>query len=298
MGRAGIHRLTRQAARWSVAVAMASAVSLAAVGAGVGTAAPASAATAPICASAQHPRAAATMSASIAATLAGRPHSVVGLAALDPAFGVGCSLRATAHFYAASVVKVTILSALLLKTGGRLTGAQQNLASAMITQSNNSAATTLFDEVGMTSMQYFLNRAGMHQTILSSAWGLTQITPEDELTQLRVLAAPGTLLSNSARAYVLGLMAKVTASQRWGVSFDAPANVTVHIKNGWLPYPFSSDWRINSLGVFIGTNINYQVAILTAPAADGQSESYGIATVQAVAGIINRNLAGLYAIFR
>jgi len=39
------------------------------------------------------------------------------------------------------------------------------------------------------------------------------------------------------------------------------------------------------------------MAVLSGPRAGSQSESYGIQTVQGVAGIVNRNLAGLYAIF-
>jgi hypothetical protein len=269
------------------------------LGAGAVITAPASAATTPICVSARHPRAAANMSANIAKSLAGRPHSVVGLAAWDPALGVSCAVRPKSHFYAASVMKVTILSALLLKIGGvgHLTTKQRSLAYAMITQSSNSAATTLWNEVGMASMQNFLNKAGMTSTVLSTAWGLTRITPYNELTLLHMLSVPGKVLGPYAQAYVLTLMAEVIPSQRWGVSAGAPSNVTVHIKDGWLPYPGTSDWIINSIGVFTGKNINYQMAVLNAPASGGQSESYGIQTVQAVAGIINKNLAGLYALF-
>lgn len=297
MGRNGGIRVSGLAVRRRVAAALASAVAMASVGAVA--AGPAAAATTPICVSAQHPRAAATMSANIATTLSARPHSFVAIAATDSAFGVSCALRPATHFYAASVVKVTILCALLLKIGGvgHLTTTQRNLAYAMITQSSNSAATTLWNQVGMASMQNFLNRAGMSNTVLSSAWGLTRITAHDELTLLRLLSYPGTVLGPYARAYVLSLMAQVISSQRWGVSAGVGPGVTVHIKNGWLPYPYSYDWYINSIGVFTGTNINYQMVVLTAPAAGGQSESYGIQTVQGVAGIINRNLAGLYAIF-
>src|SRR5215472_1578928 len=159
----------------------------ASIGVAVAGTVPAAAATAPICVSNVHPLAAARMSANIATTLAQRPHSVVGIAASDPALGVTCSLNPTAHFYSASVIKVTILSALLYKIGGvgQLTTAQRNLAYSMITRSSNGAATTLCDEVGMGAMRNFINRAGMYDTVLSSAWGLTRITPQDELTQLR-----------------------------------------------------------------------------------------------------------------
>src|SRR5271165_3036902 len=118
------------------------AASVALLTAAVPAAATAAAAKAtPICTSAKHPYIAAKISAGISAALAGRPGSFVGLDAVDGADGLSCQLHATDHFYAASVVKVTILSALLLKVGGpsHLTAAQRSLAVQMITQSSNSA---------------------------------------------------------------------------------------------------------------------------------------------------------------
>jgi beta-lactamase class A len=247
-----------------------------------------------ICTSAKRPKLAARISKGITAALAGRTESVVGLTAADTAAGLTCGFHRKLHFYAASVIKVTILSALLLKVHGPsgLTRAQRNLAYLMITQSDNAAATALWNYVGMTDMQAFLNRAGMGHTILSDAWGLTQITAQDELTLLNVLTTKGKVLGKHSRRYVLWLMSKVIPSERWGVSAGAPADVTVHLKNGWLPYPQADDWHINSIGAFTGTNIAYQIVVLTGPAAGGQSESYGIQTVQAVAQVINSDLAG------
>lgn len=249
-----------------------------------------------ICTSAKHPRIAGRISGGIAAALRRRPGSFVGLAASDAAEGLTCTFHQWRHFYAASVIKVTILSALLHKKGGpsHLTQAQRNLAYLMITQSSNSAATTLWKQVGISNVQHFLDAAGMRTTVLNNAWGLTLLTPHDELTLLQLLTHRGTVLSDSSRHYVLDLMAKVTPSQRWGVSAGAPSNVTVHIKNGWLPFPRTIDWRINSIGAFTGKGITYQIAILTGPPGGaGQGESYGIQTVEAIAGVINRNLAGV-----
>jgi beta-lactamase class A len=247
-----------------------------------------------ICISAKHPKLAAKISSGIKAALAGRTDSAVGLTADDPAEDLSCAFHRTWHFYAASAIKVTILSALLRKVHGprRLTRAQRNLAYLMITQSNNNAATALWNDVGMTDMQAFLNRAGMRHTILSDAWGLTQITAQDELTLLRVLTTSNKVLSKASRQYAMRLMAEVIQSERWGVSAGAPSNVTVHIKNGWLPYPKAIDWHINSIGAFTGKHISYQIVVLTGPAtAAGQGESYGIQTVQLVADVINRMLA-------
>jgi beta-lactamase class A len=247
-----------------------------------------------ICTSAKHPQLAAKISSGIKAALAGRNDSAVGLTADDPAEDLSCAFHRTWHFYAASVIKVTILSALLRKVGGPggLTKTQRHLAYLMITQSDNNAATALWNDVGMTDMQAFLNSAGMKHTILSDAWGLTQITAQDELTLLRVLTKHNKVLSKSSRQYVLRLMAEVIPSERWGVSAGAPSDVTVHIKNGWLPYPKGIDWHINSIGAFTGKHISYQIVVLTGPAtAAGQGESYGIETVQLAADVINRILA-------
>jgi beta-lactamase class A len=253
-----------------------------------------------ICTSAKHARLAARISKNVTAQLARRPGSTVGMTVADESLGLTCSFHANEHFIAASVIKVTILSALLLKEGGRshLTAAQQSLAWNMITESDDDAATALWDEVGIPSMQAFLTKAGMRHTVLSVAWGLTELTAHDEMTLLHVLTTPGKILSKNSRTYVLRLMASVIPSQRWGVSAGAPSNVTVHIKNGWLPYPdaklSSSDWHINSIGAFTGKNIGYQIVVLTAPSSASdpeQTEGYGITTIQDAAGVVNRQLA-------
>ncbi len=75
-------------------------------------------AAASICTSAKHPKLAAKISGGIKAALAGRQDSVVGLTADDPAEDLSCAFHRTWHFYAASVIKVTILSALLRKIHG------------------------------------------------------------------------------------------------------------------------------------------------------------------------------------
>jgi hypothetical protein len=287
----GIRR--RPVTMLTAATSVALIAAAAAVPATATAASAAAAKAAPICTSAKHPFIAAKISAGISAAIAARPGSFVGLDAADAADGLSCQLHETDHFYAASVIKVTILSALLMKVGGpsHLTPAQRNLAFQMITQSSNSAAQTLWEEEGISAVQNFLNKAGMSETVLNNAWGLTRITPHDELRLMQVLT-DSTVLNSASRAYVLKLMSEVIASERWGVSESASASVTVHIKNGWLPYPGAADWNINSIGAFTGNNILYQMAILTAPpSGQGQSEGYGIETIEAAAAVFNKDLA-------
>jgi beta-lactamase class A len=265
-------------------------------GLGLAAAPPASAqaAAAPAsCNSAAHPELAARMSADIAVALRGR-RSTVGLAAADPGAGLSCHVNAGGHFDAASAIKVTILAALLLKRGGagHLTAAQRSLAHAMITQSSNSAADALWAQVGISGMQHFLDRAGMTHTVLNAAWGLSGLTAADELTLLRLLTSPGPVLTPASRSYVLSLMAEVIASERWGTPAGIGAGITVHVKNGWLPYPTGRDWHINSLGAFAGPGTAYQMAILT---SGNPSMDYGIDTIQGAARVINVDIAQFVA---
>jgi Beta-lactamase enzyme family len=285
----------RGAARWLVVVVTCGTV--AATGAGLISTASAARAqetglaarASRICTSAKHPKIAARLSREIIDALRGRD-SAVGLTVADAKLDLTCKLHQRRHFDAASVIKVTIISALLLKVGGfrHLTRSQRSLAWRMITRSDNAAATALWNQVGLRGMQRFLDRARMRQTRLSPAWGLCQLTAHDELTLLKLLSHRGKVLSTASRRYVLSLMVHVIPPQRWGVSAGAPSDVTVHIKNGWLPYPDSADWHINSIGAFTGRGIRYQIAALT---SGDPSMAYGIETIQRAARVINEHLA-------
>ncbi|HXW86960.1 MAG TPA: serine hydrolase [Streptosporangiaceae bacterium] len=274
-------------------VAAAGAVTALVLGAGPSQAAAgraAAAASSAICKSATRPKLAARISRGILAALASRD-SVVGLTVSDPRYDLTCALHEDEHFDSASAIKATIISALLYKVGGpsHMTKAQHALAWLMITQSDNDAATALWDEVGITWLQKFVTAAGMRQTVLDNdAWGLSQLTAHDEMILLGVLVSKGTVLSGASRSYVLWLMSNVISSQRWGVSAGAPAGVTVSLKNGWLPYPVSDDWHVNSIGAFRGDDILYRIVVLTSGNA---TMAYGVDTIQAAARVINTDIA-------
>ena len=94
------------------------------------------------------------------------------------------------------------------------------------------------------------------------------------------------MLDTSARDYALSLMAHVIPAQRWGVPAGAPARLTVHVKNGWLPLA-THGWRIHSIGGFTGRGGGYSIVVLT---QDNPTMAYGIATIEAIAEVINRDL--------
>jgi beta-lactamase class A len=232
---------------------------------------------------------AAKLSADIQGALRGRDgnHAVT---VYDAVNGVSCYTGSTAHFDSASIVKTIILGALLRwhqETGKPLSAWEKDQATLMITESDNDAATALWNEVGLARLQQFLDLAKMNETELGRGgyWGLTQVTAHDEMLLLELLALPNSVLTSSSRSYELGLMAKVIPSQRWGTPAGAPGGVTVHVKNGWLPD--DSGWHVNSLGVFTGKNKNYLMAVLT---DDNPSEQYGIDTIENVARLVHQDL--------
>ncbi|MDX6337661.1 MAG: hypothetical protein QOG05_5001 [Streptosporangiaceae bacterium] len=250
------------------------------------------------CRSAAHPRLAARLARGIHAALSGRS-STVALRVYDKTEDLNCWLNSTTHFDSASVVKVTILGTLLREAETQrrhLTASEVRLARLMITQSDNNAASALWAHVGRGRLQYFLGRAGMNQTQLGPGgyWGLTQITAHDELLLLQLLQYPNTVLNAASRTFALNLMAQVIPSQRWGVPAGAPADMTVHVKNGWLPLA-THGWRIHSIGCFTGHHRGYSIVVLT---EDNPTMAYGVTTIQQAAQVIHRQLNPTATTFR
>ena len=196
----------------------------------------------------------------------------------------------------ASVVKLDVLETLLAErarsTG--LSASDRSLTQAMMEDSDNTAATSLWYEVGGGArIGSFNTQAGLTQTAPSSCvvcpgfswpgWGLSTTTPADQLALLKELIRPSPLISDAARDYALSLMENVSADQRWGVSSGVPAQVTVALKNGWLPLEgTNSDWQINSVGWLSGDGRNYLMAVLT---TGNPTEQYGIDTINQLAAM-------------
>ena len=242
------------------------------------------------CQSHSHSALAVRLARDIQAAQRGRV-SAVAVRVDDPGKDLGCWLHGAWHFDSASVVKVTILGALLRKALDQhryLTDTEAAWASAMITRSDNDAASALWAELGHAYIQHFLNLADMKQTALGPGgyWGLTQITAHDEARLLRLLLSKNPVLDPASRTYALRLMAQVIPAQRWGVPAGAPDRLTVHVKNGWLPLP-AHGWRVHSIGCFTSRQGSYSIVVLT---QDNPSMAYGIRTIEAIATVIHRDL--------
>ncbi|MGV9339683.1 serine hydrolase [Streptomyces sp. NPDC003688] len=250
---------------------------------------PASAASAVSCTSAKAGLAD-RLTKDITAALAKRKGSVA-LGVYDRSTGTTCTLRATSAYDSASTVKVTVLATLLWdakKHNRYLTSTESTLAKAMITQSDNTATSKLWKQLGLTRIKGFLAAAGMTKTTpgANGYWGLTQINVTDEQKLLKLVTAKNTVLSDSSRAYILKLMGQVVSSQRWGTPAGAPSTVAVHVKNGWLQRA-THGWRVHSLGTFNGAGHDYMITVLT---QDNSTMDYGVTTIQTVAKAIHKDL--------
>jgi len=203
----------------------------------------------------------------------------------------------------ASVVKLDVLETLLAERGRSgidLSAGDRTLAEQMIEDSDNDAATSLWDEVGGASgIRSFNTSAGLADTVPSACvncpgfpwpgWGLTTTVPGDQLTLLRTLVEPNSLLTSTERRYALSLMENVTPDQRWGVTGGVPAQATVALKNGWLPLnSANNNWQINSVGWISGSGRDYLIAVLT---TGNPTEQYGIDTIDQLAAMVWNGMA-------
>ena len=202
----------------------------------------------------------------------------------------------------ASIVKLNILETLYAqhRTGsGELSASDTSLAENMMEDSDNDAATSLWDAVGGSpEISSFNTSAGLTHTEPSSCvqcpdfpwpgWGLSTTTPADQLALLRELIRPSTLLTDAQRDSALQLMENVAPSQRWGVSGGVPSEAKVALKDGWLPLNVdNTNWQINSIGWVSGRGRDYLMAVLT---TGNPSEQYGIDTINQLSTLVWQHL--------
>jgi beta-lactamase class A len=227
--------------------------------------------------------------------LAGRPGRA-SVAAWDRATGVRFSYRAQPLFLLASVAKVDILLALLLKVQDedrQLSRNERALASQMIRYSDNLAAHALYDELGgKGGLTRRLHALGIDDIRSGSGhyWGSARSRASQQLAVLDALTSDNGPVSERNRDYAVALMSSVTPSQSWGISKAARPGDHVALKNGWLPARVHGGrWTVNSVGRIAGHHHDMLIAVLTdrSPAM-----AVGIATAERLAHIVARAVTG------
>ncbi len=208
------------------------------------------------------------------------------LSALDPNVGVEVydlnkqhtyTYHNTAQFLTGSSVKVPIMLAFFAMTEKQERqpdADEMNLLTTMIENSDNDAATSLYNELndaaGLSSYLQQIGVSGLEPD--NDAWGDSLITPHAMVNLLTQLYN-GTILTANDRATALSLMQNIESDQRWGVGDTAPTGATVSMKDGWLP---GSDglWNVNTSGIVNVDGATYIVSVYTqqqASLVNGQS---------------------------
>ncbi|MFJ6726806.1 serine hydrolase [Streptomyces sp. NPDC091281] len=208
----------------------------------------------------------------------------VSVAVLDPVSGERAGFGA-GSFDTASIVKVDILAALLLRAQDadrELTATERTYAAAMIRRSDNDAASALWKVIGEADGLDAANeRLGLTGTEggRDLLWGLTQTTAADQLTLLEQVFGTDSALDADSRAYLRKLMGSIVEGQRWGVSAAADGSAWA-LKNGWLPRTATGLWDVNSIGRVTSGGRELLVAVLSDRSV---SQEKGIARVEAAA---------------
>lgn len=197
------------------------------------------------------------------------------------------------HMIAASGAKVDILTALLLRRG-KLGAEERDLASRMISESDNAAADALWSRVGAgNGMSRFYRQVGLRQTRPGSDrfWRGTNTSPADRVRLLRLLVKGGYGLGRAPGDLVLGLMGRVQPDQAWGVSAAARPGDQIALKNGWTRRPLEHHtWAVTSYGRITGPGRDLLLSIQT----DLQpGEGQGIQAVEGLAKLIGYRLSSL-----
>ncbi len=140
------------------------------------------------------------------------------------------------RFSSASVSKTLLLAAELrrLRTEREpLDGGTRSLLEAMITVSDNDAASAVYARVGDEGMSEAAERAGMRSfEVTPGYWGGAQVTAAD---LARFFFRLDRNLAGPHRRYAERLLAGIVSTQRWGIPAAAPGRWTVYFKGGWRP---------------------------------------------------------------
>lgn len=208
------------------------------------------------------------LSPEMARLVAHLPPESISVAARNLQTGAAFSYGTNGDHTAASIFKVNIIEALMLKhqeSGRPLSESQSRDASVMIITSDNESATRLYQDVGGADGVRAANRTlGLRCTEPNAHyWGLTGTCAEDQVQLLYQLESDASPLTQASRDYILNLMRNVTPSQQWGVPGVADPGTTFSVKNGWLDLENGRNWVINSIGVVTHKGQTLVIAVLS-----------------------------------
>jgi hypothetical protein len=170
----------------------------------------------------------------------------------------------------ASMAKPMIVAMALRKARpADLPAAQIANAALAINQSDNNAATALWQYAGYSGYPELATALGMGNTHLDKdkpdQWSWTWTTPSDQVKLVKALATGKSDALEFAEAkFIYDQMGNVIPDQTWGVGQPKADKVEVHLKNGWVQFKSSDNlWAVNSMGSVVGEGRDYRMCVMT-----------------------------------
>ncbi|HKG50839.1 MAG TPA: hypothetical protein VKB14_10390 [Actinomycetales bacterium] len=223
------------------------------------------------------------------------PQQRVTASVYDTRTGCWYALHGGLRITTASVIKASVMGAVLLRghdKGRGLTQWERARISPMITYSyNNPYVSDLLGRVGgVRGMNGFDRRMGATRTTNSLVYGATWTTAKDRTRIALGLLHSGGPLRARGRAEAWRYMSGVTPTQRWGITAGVPAGWQVALKNGFYPMR-GYGWRVGSTGFVrrTGTDSGYAVTIMT---DHNGSQVAGMRLVERVSRRVASTVAG------
>ncbi len=181
-----------------------------------------------------------------------------------------------------------LLAAYLRSPGVRaraLNAGEATTLNAMITRSDNDAATAIHALVGGDGLTAVARRAGMRDFGAAPAWGASRLTAADGA---RLMLRFARLVPRRHRERALSLLAGITPYQRWGVADAVPRGWRLHFKGGWGPPADGAPAVNHQLALLRRGRRRVALAILI---SGGVSQAHTSETQRGVAKRLLRGLA-------
>lgn len=223
--------------------------------------------------------------------LTGRP-GVVGYVLRDRSTGLRyANAAADSMIWTASTIKLAMVVDLLTRERAgalRLSAADRQLMVAMLRDSDNDAADTLWSRYGGPDHRAFnadFPRYGMTSLApqpgfgdIFPYWGFQKATANDLDRLMNYVLAQ---MNSTDAAAIAAEMQRVGPDQQWGVWGAGPA-MSPGNKNGWSQE--QGGWVINSVG-FAGPGQRFTLAIMNALGGEGGYDD-GVATTTRLSQIL------------
>jgi beta-lactamase class A len=194
------------------------------------------------------------------------------------------------EFHSASVVKVMLMLSYLRRPSVRnrpLNAHDKSLLHPMITRSDNTTATEIYDIVGNAGLNRLARAAQMSDFHPNVVWGLTLIAARDMSEFMYRIRR---YIPGRHRRYALHLLSHIVSYQRWGVPEAKPRGWRVYFKGGFIPA--ADGWRINQVALLRRGSRKLGLAVLT---HGNPTLQYGAKTVQGVTARLLRKYNKLTA---